>query len=275
MYVFTHCYVYFYYLNQISISIMRYFIRLAYNGSNYHGWQRQPNDSSVQQCIEDALSTILRIKIEIVGAGRTDTGVNASTMYAHFDFDTIDNAKKEKLIVGLNSILGRNIAIYDIIPVRYDAHARFDAKWRTYHYYTHISKSPFIYPLSWQAPKNLDYDAMNEAAKLLLKTDDFTSFAKLHTDAVTNICKVTKAEWVKRSDCDGYVFIITANRFLRNMVRAIVGTLVDVGRGKITISDFQKIIDLKNRCDAGVSMPGNALFLHDIVYPEDIFITPV
>ena len=254
---------------------MRYFIRLAYNGSNYHGWQRQPNDSSVQQCIEDALSTILRIKIEIVGAGRTDTGVNASTMYAHFDFDTIDNAKKEKLIVGLNSILGRNIAIYDIISVKDDAHARFDAKWRTYHYYIHISKSPFIYPLSWQAPKNLDYDAMNEAAKLLLKTDDFTSFAKLHTDAVTNICKVTKAEWVKRSDCDGYVFIITANRFLRNMVRAIVGTLVDVGRGKITISEFQKIIDLKNRCDAGVSMPGNALFLHDIVYPEDIFITPL
>lgn len=251
---------------------MRYFIRLAYNGAKYHGWQRQPNDISVQECIEDALSKILRQKIEIVGAGRTDTGVNASTMFAHFDFSEFSPEQKQKLIIGLNGILGRDIAIYDIIPVKADAHARFDALWRTYHYYVHTVKSPFQYPFSWLAPKDLDYDLMNKAAALLLETEDFTSFAKLHTDAVTNICKVTRAEWVKCDKTGGYVFIITANRFLRNMVRAVVGTLVDVGRHKISISDFENIIRKKDRCEAGTSMPGNALFLHDIVYPEDIFL---
>lgn len=251
---------------------MRYFIHLAYNGSKYHGWQRQPNDISVQECIEDALTKILRKQTEIVGAGRTDAGVNASCMYAHFDSEPITQDFKPKLISGLNAILGKDIAIYDIIPVRDDAHARFDALSRTYHYYSHTAKSPFIYPLSWQAPSGLDYDLMNRAAEILLHTDDFTSFAKLHTDAYTNICNVTHAEWIPRTDTDGYVFIITANRFLRNMVRAVVGTLVDVGRHKITIPDFQAIIDHKDRCEAGTSMPGHALFLHDITYPKDIFI---
>ncbi len=251
---------------------MRYFIHLAYNGSKYHGWQRQPNDISVQECIEDALTKILRKQTEIVGAGRTDAGVNASCMYAHFDSEPITQDFKSKLISGLNAILGKDIAIYDILPVRDDAHARFDALSRTYHYYSHTAKSPFIYPLSWQAPSGLDYDLMNRASEILLHTDDFTSFAKLHTDAYTNICNVTRAEWIHRTDTDGYVFIITANRFLRNMVRAVVGTLVDVGRHKITIPDFQAIIDRKNRCEAGTSMPGHALFLHDITYPKDIFI---
>lgn len=254
---------------------MRYFLRLAYNGANYHGWQRQPNAISVQEVVEGALSTLLCHPTEIVGAGRTDTGVNASQMYAHFDCDCDLDARKERMLSGLNAIVGKDIAVYDIIRVRDDAHARFDALWRTYHYYCHTSKSPFAYPLSWQAPIGLDFDKMNEAAVCLLRTDDFTSFAKLHSDAVTNICKVVEAEWRPRPDGIGYVFVIRANRFLRNMVRAVVGTLVDVGRGKVSIPQFEEIIALKNRCEAGMSMPGNALFLSEITYPEEIFLNQV
>lgn len=240
-------------------------MHLAYRGEPFHGWQSQPNAVSVQSVIEEALATIMREPIKIVGAGRTDAGVNAHSMIAHFDVSNpIPNA--ENVVRGLNSLVGCDIAIYSIKPVHDDAHARFDAVSRTYHYYAHSEKSPFCYDLSWQAPATLDYDKMNEAAKILLVVDDFTSFAKLHADNKTNICKVTYAKWEPLGD-GRWVFVITADRFLRNMVRAVVGTLVEVGRGKITIDDFRRIIDEKDRCSAGTSMPGHALFLWDVKYP--------
>lgn len=243
----------------------RYFMHLSYNGAPFHGWQSQPNAISVQSTIEEALSTIMRESIKIVGAGRTDAGVNAHSMVAHFDtFVPIENT--EALVRGLNSLVGKDIAIYSIRPVHDDAHARFDAISRTYHYYAHNIKSPFLYDLSWLAPSTLDYAKMNEAAEILLETDDFTSFAKLHADNKTNICRVTYAKWEQLSD-ERWVFVITADRFLRNMVRAVVGTLVEVGRGKISIEEFKHIIDKKDRCMAGTSMPGHALFLWDVSYP--------
>ena len=242
----------------------RYFIRLSYNGSPFHGWQSQPNAVSVQETLEKALSTVMRSGIKIVGAGRTDTGVNARTMIAHFD---VDGAIPEPVSVvkKLNSIVGRDIAVYDIFPVHHDAHARFDAVSRTYKYFTHNRKSPFLYPFSWNCSFPLDFDLMNEAAKELMKYEDFTSFSKLHTDVITNNCKITEAVWTR--DGEQNVFTISADRFLRNMVRAIVGTLVEVGRHKITVEDFCRIIESKDRCSAGASMPGNALFLWDIKYP--------
>lgn len=243
---------------------MRYFLKLAYRGAPFHGWQIQPNAVSVQQTIEEALAVILRKETPIVGAGRTDTGVNARTMFAHFDSEA-PIADKGKFLQSLNRLCGKDIAIYDLIPVSSMMHARFDATSRTYKYFATTSKSPFFYPLSWQAPSNLDIEKMNRAANLLLDTEDFTSFAKLHTDNKTNICKVTAAHW----ECigtDGLVFTITADRFLRNMVRAVVGTLVDVGRGKISIDDFRRIIAEKDRCAAGTSMPPQALYLWDVTY---------
>lgn len=244
----------------------RYFLQLAYRGEPFHGWQRQPNAISVQQVIEEALSTVMRCPTAIVGAGRTDTGVNARRMFAHFDTERpIENPAS--LLRGLNNLVGRDIALERIIPVADDAHARFDATSRTYHYYAVPAKTPFFHALSWQAPATLDYDLMNEAAKLLLTTDDFTSFAKLHTDTHTNICRVTHAEWHKVGNTDARVFIITADRFLRNMVRAVVGTLVDVGRHKLSVEQFRQVIDARNRCQAGTSMPPQALYLWDVTYP--------
>lgn len=242
----------------------RYFIRLSYRGAPYHGWQVQPNAVSVQGEVERALSTALRTPMTIVGAGRTDTGVNARVMYAHFNYDG-ELPDKGRLLVSLNRLVGRDIAIHDIVPVNDDAHARFDASERTYKYFVTFEKTPFFYPLSWHCPSGLDIDKMNEAAEALLKTDDFTSFAKLHSDAKTNICKVTHARWTMEGESMA-VFTITADRFLRNMVRAVVGTLVDVGRGKMTVEEFCDIIAKKDRCAAGQSMPGEALFLWDIKY---------
>lgn len=253
---------------------MRYFLHLAYNGSTFHGWQRQPSASSVQQTLEEALSVIVRRPVEIVGAGRTDTGVNAASMYAHLDLDEIPGGK-ERFLRGLNRLCGRDIAIRDIIPVRDDAHARFDATSRTYKYFVAFRKTPFLYPLSWLSPSQLDTGLMNEAASILLDTDDFTSFAKLHSDAKTNICRVSEAEWKPvqgLASGEGIVFTITADRFLRNMVRAVVGTLVDVGRRKMTILEFQEIIAKRDRCAAGTSMPAQALFLWEVRYPETIFL---
>lgn len=244
-------------------------MRLAYRGASFHGWQSQPNAISVQSVIESALSTIMRCEMKITGAGRTDTGVNARTMIAHFDTDS-PIPESEKIIRALNSMVGNDIAIYDIRPVRPDAHARFDATSRTYHYYTHSGKSPFAYPLSWQEPPMLDFDAMNKAGQILLSVSDFTSFAKLHSDAKTNICRVSRAEWLPTDE--GHVFIISADRFLRNMVRAVVGTLIDVGRGKLSITDFTHIIEARDRCAAGTSMPPHPLFLWDVTYPEDIYL---
>lgn len=243
----------------------RYFMKLAYRGANFHGWQSQPNAVSVQSIIEDALTTIMRNPIKITGAGRTDTGVNAHMMIAHFDAEQ-PLSSPEGLVKALNSLVGKDIAIYSIRPVHDDAHARFDATSRTYHYYAHTDKSPFLYPLSWQAPVNLNFELMNKAAEILLGIDDFTSFAKLHTDVKTNICNVTYAKWEQISE-NQWMFVITADRFLRNMVRAVVGTLVDVGRGKITLQQFSDIIAAKNRCAAGTSMPAHALFLWDVTYP--------
>ena len=247
---------------------MRYFIRLSYNGSNYCGWQIQPQDPSVQETLEKALATLLRYPVSITGAGRTDTGVNAKMMVAHFDVETpIDDLPL--MIRSLNGILPRDIAVHEIVKIHDTAHARFDASSRTYKYFTHDHKSPFLYPLSWQCRPGLDYALMNEAASKLCFYTDFTSFSKLHTDVKTNNCKVTHAQWERKDE--QWVFTITADRFLRNMVRAVVGTLIDVGTHKITVEEFCHIIEKKDRCSAGTSMPGYALFLWNITYPYSPF----
>lgn len=239
-------------------------MRLSYRGAPFHGWQSQPGEVTVQSVIEEALSTVMRSDMKIVGAGRTDAGVNARMMVAHFDVDTpLDDPRS--LTARLNALVGKDIAIEEIYEVEPDKHARFDATSRTYHYYAVTSKSPFFYPLSWKAPQGLDFAKMNEAAALLLDTSDFTSFAKLHTDAKTNICRVTVARW-EQIGPDAWVFVITADRFLRNMVRAVVGTLVEVGRGKMTVSQFRDVIERRDRCAAGTSMPGHALFLWEVTY---------
>lgn len=268
---------------------MRYFIYLSYDGARYHGWQVQPNGISVQEVLNKALSTLLREPIEVTGAGRTDAGVNASLMVAHFD------ASKEvddNLAYKMNKFLPYDIAIHKIVPVKADAHARFSATSRTYHYYIITEKSPFE-PYAYRFPQPLDFDQMNKAAATLFDYIDFTSFSKLHTDVKTNNCRIMYAQWEQVSPINrmsseshhacmnGQVareegvatwqFTITADRFLRNMVRAIVGTLLDVGRGVLTIEQFREIIEKKDRCSAGTSVPGNALFLADVTYPEEIF----
>lgn len=246
---------------------MRYFIYLSYDGARYHGWQIQPNGISVQEVLSKALSTLLREPIEVTGAGRTDAGVNASLMVAHFDCQqTTDNGQ---LTYRLNKLLPPDIVIHKIQQVKDDAHARFSATSRTYHYYIITEKSPFE-PYAYRFPQPLDFDKMNEAAKTLFDYIDFTSFSKLHTDVKTNNCRIITARWEQLSPIK-WQFTITADRFLRNMVRAIVGTLLDVGRGVLTIEQFREIIEKKDRCSAGTSVPGNALFLADVTYPEEIF----
>lgn len=249
----------------------RYFMRLAFRGAPYHGWQRQPGAISVQQVLEESLARIMRLKtVAVTGAGRTDAGVNASMMVAHFDMPE-PLQSPENTVRALNSIVGRDISIEEIVAVHADAHARFDATARTYHYYSVTEKDPFVYPLTWKAPASLDFKMMNRAAEILLKTSDFTSFAKLHSDARTNICNVTRAEWIPTPGGRGMTFVITADRFLRNMVRAVVGTLVDVGRGKLTISDFKEVVNAHDRCSAGTSMPPQALFLANVEYPYPLW----
>ena len=243
---------------------MRYFIYLSYDGTNYHGWQIQPNANSVQAELMRGLSTLLRQDTEVIGAGRTDTGVNAKLMVAHFD--TVSPLPSpEELTRRLNRLLPPDIAIQRIVPVKDDAHARFSATARTYQYHVSDRKDPFSRHYTYHCPFALDYEKMNEAASHLFDYTDFTSFSKLHTDTKTNNCRIMYARW------ENGVFTIKADRFLRNMVRAIVGTLIEVGRGAITIDDFCKIIEKKDRCAAGSSMPGNALFLTDIEYPEELF----
>lgn len=242
---------------------------LAYRGTPFHGWQRQPDAVSVQSTIEDALATILRRPVPIVGAGRTDTGVNARRMYAHLDLPDEFDPRQAGFMRGLNSLVGRDIAIYSFVPVAADAHARFDATERTYRYFVHTRKSPFKGDLSWFAPNALDFDAMNAAAALLTGCRDFTSFSKLHTDVKTNICDLRAAQWVRADDTNWY-FEIKADRFLRNMVRAVVGTLVDVGRGKMAPEGILDVLECKNRCSAGTSMPGEPLFLWDVKYPYKV-----
>ncbi len=243
----------------------RYFMRLAYNGAPFHGWQSQPNAVSVQSVLEESMSRVFRAPVKVTGAGRTDTGVSAAMMVAHFDLEEpVDIGRS--LIGAINALAGRDIAVYSIAPVHPGAHARFDAVMRTYCYYTHSGKSPFLYAHSWQEPPRLDFDVMNECGRLLVATSDFTSFAKLHSDAKTNICKVSRAEWCELGD-GRHVFVISADRFLRNMVRAVVGTLVEAGRGKLSVDGFKEVVEARDRCAAGTSMPPHPLFLHDIVYP--------
>lgn len=246
----------------------RYFMRLSYNGARFHGWQSQPNAVSVQSVIEESATRVFRQPVKITGAGRTDAGVNARTMVAHFDL-TDDLSIGVKSIAGLNALCGPDIAIEGIWKVHDDAHARFDAVARTYHYYTHYGKSPFLNRFSWQEPQaGLDFELMNDCGRILTETSDFTSFAKLHTDNKTNICHVTEARW-EEIENGRHRFVISADRFLRNMVRAVVGTLVEVGRGKMSVEDFIEVVAAKNRCAAGASMPPHPLFLWDIRYPYD------
>jgi tRNA pseudouridine38-40 synthase len=250
--------------------VQRYFIYLAYEGTNYHGWQVQPNGVSVQECLQKALSTLLRVETEVVGAGRTDAGVHAKLMVAHFDSEKED-LDLALLTDKLNRLLPPDISVYRVCKVHPEAHARFDALSRTYEYYITSVKSPFNRHLKWRMHGSLNYELMNEAAKILFEYTDFTSFSKLHTDVKTNNCKIMLAEWVQEDETT-WVFTVKADRFLRNMVRAIVGTLVEVGRGKMSIEEFRKVIELKDRCKAGASVPGHALFLVDIEYPAETFI---
>lgn len=249
---------------------MRWFMELAYRGAPFHGWQIQPGAESVQGRIEQALATILRRPVPIVGAGRTDAGVNARQMIAHLDLPDGFDGSDAGFLRGLNSLVGNDIAIYALSPVAPQAHARFDASERAYRYYATTAKDPFSGPLAWRCSPQLDFDAMNEAAAMLIGRRDFTSFAKLHTDVKTNICDLRQARWVHTGGSQWY-FEIAADRFLRNMVRAVVGTLVEVGRHKITPEGIMDILDRKDRCAAGTSMPAEALFLHLVSYPDDIY----
>lgn len=247
----------------------RYFIYLSYNGTKYCGWQNQPNGISIQQKIEEALSILLRKSVSIVGAGRTDAGVHARLMVAHFDLED-ESVDLLHLTDKLNCLLPNDISIKKILPVLPETHARFDAISRTYKYYVCREKDPFAFQFYYRINSLPDFEKMNEAADILREYIDFTSFSKLHTDVMTNNCKILKAGW--KAEETGWVFTIQADRFLRNMVRAIVGTLLEVGQGKLSLDDFRKVIESKNRGNAGTSVPANALFLVDIEYPASIFV---
>lgn len=242
---------------------MRYFITFSYDGTAYHGWQIQPHSVTVQEELQKALSTLMRKPMEVVGAGRTDTGVHARKMIAHFDHDEVLDCPQ--LVYKLNKLLPRDIAVQYVEPVADDMHARFSAKSRTYHYYVHLDKNPFLRSYSWQVYGNPDFELMNRAARVLMEYKDFTSFSKVNTDTKTNDCTITEARWDRVGE-DQWRFTVTANRFLRNMVRAIVGTLMEVGRGRMTIEQLRSVIEAKDRCRAGDSVPGNALFLVEVLY---------
>lgn len=243
--------------------MQRYFITFSYDGTNYHGWQVQPNGNSVQAEMQRALSVLLREEVQVVGAGRTDAGVHARQMVAHMDSDNAINCAN--LAYKLNRLLPRDIAVSDVSPVDISMHARFSATSRTYHYYVHIAKDPFHRAYSYELHYTPDFEAMNSAAAILLEYEDFAAFCKSNTDVKTTLCRVTEAHWVKDTD-NNWHFVITANRFLRNMVRAVVGTLLDVGRGRIGVDDFRRIVERRKRTGAGESMPGNALFLEKVTY---------
>lgn len=249
---------------------MRYFMHLAYNGTPFHGWQIQPNADSVQQTLEYALGKLCGENINIVGCGRTDTGVHAKDFYAHFDTQQQWNKSQlQQLTYKLNAFLPEEILIFSIFHVADDLHARFSATARTYQYHVSEQKQPFGKDFTHRVYVALDEKLMNTAAAMLLGEHDFTSFSKLHTQTATNICNVTYAHWERTGD--ELVFTIKANRFLRNMVRAIAGTLIDVGRGKTTLDDLQRIIDSKDRCSAGTSLPAKALFLTEVEYDGAAF----
>ena len=241
----------------------RYFIELAYDGTNYHGWQVQPNAVTIQEVLNDALYTILREPVETIGAGRTDTGVHARQLYAHFDSESLVNGQ-QKIVDSLNAILPKDIAVKRIIGVHADAHARFDAVSRSYEYHVHFEKDPFKINQSWQLRDKPDIALMNVAAKIIMEYVDFSCFSKSNTQTFTNNCKITRAEWVYSGHC--LMFHISADRFLRNMVRAIVGTLMQVGKKEIGSEDVRAIIESKNRSNAGTSVPACGLYLTEVKY---------
>jgi tRNA pseudouridine38-40 synthase len=242
---------------------MRYFIEFAYNGKNYCGWQFQPHSPSVQETLNKALSTLLKSNIDVTGAGRTDTGVHARQMFAHFDHEEIPDTAR--LVQRLNAFLPKDIVVYRFIPLHHDAHARFDATSRTYEYHIHTFKDAFDNEGSWYNFQQPDVDTMNEAAQLLFDYTDFKCFSKAHTDVRTYNCDIKEARWVQ--DGTKLIFTISADRFLRNMVRAIVGTLVNVGLGKIAVTDVKTIIESRDRNKAGLSVPAHGLYLTRVIYP--------
>ena len=241
----------------------RYFVWLSYDGTNYHGWQVQPNGNTVQAELERALSLLLREKVTVTGAGRTDTGVHARQMAAHFDTETM--VEPDLLSRKLNGVLPQDISVDRVEQVNSEMHARFSARARTYYYYIHTKKNPFRRHFSLEIHYILDFDLMNKAANILLEYDDFGAFCKAGSDVKTTLCKVMKAEWIQIAD-DAWYFEITANRFLRNMVRAVVGTLIEVGRHRMTLDEFREVIVGGRRTQAGESMPAHALCLEKIAY---------
>ncbi len=252
--------------------MQRYFLSLSYNGSTYNGWQIQNNTpNTIQQVLEEKIGMIMKEKIELVGCGRTDTGVNAKNYIAHFDSKILDlHQNKIHLIYKFNRVLPICISINDFLLVKENAHARFDAIERTYYYFIHQHKNPFIENFSTYVYGDIDFELMNKAAKILYEYNDFTSFSKLHTQTKTNNCKISKAVWQK-TNSNEWRFVITADRFLRGMVRAIVGTLLLVGKNKITLQEFKNIIESKDRSNAGNNAPAEALFLTGIKYPNHIY----
>lgn len=245
---------------------MRYFIELSYDGTPFVGWQRQSKGNSVQSCLEDALSILFRKPLNTVGAGRTDAGVHAYQLFAHVD---LDEQFDQDLTLRLNRLLPKEIAVHNIFSVNQDAHARYDAVSRSYRYQITKEKNPFLQKRSYQFAKQLDLDLMNQAAKILISNKDFKCFSKSKTDVKTYICNIQHAYW--QQNASELVFFIQANRFLRNMVRAIVGTLIEVGLGKISISDFEGILASRDRSQAGYSVPAHGLYLEKVSYPKHIF----
>lgn len=252
--------------------MQRYFIELSYNGTKYHGWQIQPNALTVQECLDRALSVYFRQPVSTLGCGRTDTGVHATQFYAHFDLVFADGGllavksiDPEKSVAGINSLLPYEIAIKRVFVVEASAHARFDATDRAYHYHLHFHKDPFKLDRSWLYKGTLDLKAMNEAAGVLLNYTDFSCFSKSNTQTFTNNCRITEAFF--EPVADGIRFTIRADRFLRNMVRAIVGTLIRIGKNEINLAQFKEIIESKNRSNAGQSVPACGLYLVNINYP--------
>lgn len=246
----------------------RYFLRLAYKGTAYQGWQVQPHTTAtVQHFLNEKLSMLLREPVEVTGCGRTDTGVHAREFFAHFDFDGTIPENDERFVYHLNAVLPKDIAVQQLYRMPENAHARFDAVARSYEYHIVRRKDAFNDHLAWENRDLLDEDRMNAAAKILLQYEDFGAFCKAGSDVKTTLCRITKAKWFSASDY--LVFEITANRFLRNMVRAIVGTLVDAGRGKIEVEEMHRIIQSGNRSEAGQSVPAHGLYLTKVDYPEE------
>jgi tRNA pseudouridine38-40 synthase len=266
-----------------TCKMSRYFVEISYKGTAYHGWQKQQNAVSVQETLDRALSTVLGESIETLGCGRTDTGVHASQFFAHFDTDiaishepraTSDEELEArssqliaeyKLIESVNALIGYDIAVKRFIKVADDAHARFDADSRSYEYHMHLKKDPFLTDYSYHYRWDLDMDRMNEAAKILFEYKDFSCFSKSNTQVKTFLCDIKQAEW--KANNDRFIFYISANRFLRNMVRAIVGTLIEVGKGNMDLQGFRDVLDSKNRSEAGVSVPAEGLYLTKVQYP--------